>query len=146
MSITACPICVKHQTLPEHTGDVIEERGGLTLTHFPFLKDEPATKGRLVVEPKRHVEDFSDLSEEEAAALGLLIKSGIMRLTIGLHAEHVYVFRINDKVAHLHFHLVPRFPGVPKDFRGLKILDWPQAERVTLTEIKRITQILKGVL
>lgn len=134
-----CFICRKHKNLDRFTGEVLAERGGLILTHFPKLDDERTVRGHLLIEPKRHITDFTELNEEEASALGPLIREGSTRVKSELGAEHVYVFRINDKVPHLHFHLVPRYPGTPKEYWGYKITQYPDAPVLkTLDEIKRV--------
>jgi diadenosine tetraphosphate (Ap4A) HIT family hydrolase len=64
-------------------------------------------------------------------AMAILKKNG---------AEHVYFFRINDLVNHFHFHVVPRYPGTPKEFWGLKIIEWPEYPQADLTEIVELTK------
>lgn len=138
-----CLICAKHRNLPAFTGPVIFEQAGLCLTHFPLVAGEPATAGRLVIEPRRHVRHFSDLSKDEAGALGSLIQEGERRLRDVLGAEHVYLFRINDKVEHLHFHLIPRFEETPKEFYGPNILKWVRGKALDLNGITAIAEQLK---
>lgn len=138
-----CFICKKHKTPEEYIGQIITEKNNVVVTHFPFLPDEKATSGHLIIEPRRHITELSDMNDQEAQALGLLIRSAAKAIKSQLGAEHVYVFRINDKVAHLHFHLVPRYPGTPKEFWGLKIMEWPERPIVNLQEIYKISESLK---
>lgn len=143
MSNKSCFICEKHENLTLYAGPVIAEDKGICITHFPMIESEPASLGRLLVEPRRHIEDFHEMTLDEAAALGRILKKGVDLLKSKLNVEHVYVFRINDKVTHLHFHLVPRFKSVPREFWGLKILEWPDAKVLNLNEIKRVSADLE---
>lgn len=138
-----CTICDKHQDFSKHTGEVILEKGGWAVTHFPFVDGQKATKGYLLIETKRHIQEFTEMSPEEAAALGELISAGTQLIKNKMGAEHVYLFRINDKVPHLHLHLVPRYPGTPKEFWGFKISEWPGNPKIGLEEIKQVALRLR---
>lgn len=134
----SCSICAKHADLAASTGPVIAEEGGLWLTHFPVQDGADPVRGYLLVEPLRCIRDMSEMDEGEARAFGALVARGEKLIKQRLGAEHVYLFRINDAVAHLHFHLVPRYPGTPKEFWGLRIREYPDAPRVNLSEIRRL--------
>jgi histidine triad (HIT) family protein len=136
--MTDCLICRKHVEPSRYTGPAILEEGGLRLSHFPVLDGAPATRGHLLIEPTRHVCDLSEMSEAEARALGVLVARGCALLKERLGAEHVYLFRINDQVAHLHFHLVPRYPGTPRENWGLKLFDWAGAPKIDLDQVKAV--------
>lgn len=138
-----CLICDKHKNPHNFFGEIIAKDGGLILTHFPQMDSEKATKGHLLIEPERHVRDFTELNDEEANALGGLIKRGASAIKSVLCAEHVYMFRINDKVAHFHIHLVPRYQGTPKEYWGLKIMEWPDRSTIKIEEIRLLAANLK---
>ena len=121
MKYINCSICEKYQQTPRQ--QPIAELNGLSLTHLAPLNGS-VMKGRLVIEPMRHVENPEDLSSEEFASMGTLLQSAMMLIKEVVQAEHVYFFRINDQVKHFHFHIVPRYPETPKEFWGLRILDW----------------------
>jgi len=133
-----CFICVKHARLSDYTGPILAEADGLMLTHFPIQNGVPATQGHLLIEPRRHITDLGDLTEAEARTLGTMISQGSRLIREKLGAEHVYVFRINDLVPHLHFHLVPRYPGTPREVWGPKIMEWAGAPKVTLEEVRTL--------
>jgi diadenosine tetraphosphate (Ap4A) HIT family hydrolase len=126
------------------TGPAIFDDGGWLVSHFPKLETEKATRGHLLIESKRHIQDMSEMNEEEASALGRLIRNGSALIRERLQAEHVYCFRINDKTAHLHFHLIPRYPNTPKAFWGTNIMACPTSPKLaTLEEIQAIATKLK---
>lgn len=139
-----CMVCRKHEDVHSVTGEIILEKGGWVLTHFPFVDGQKATKGYLLIETRRHIQDLTEMNTEESQALGQLIHDGAELIKSNMGAEHVYVFRINDKVQHLHFHLAPRYPGTPKEFWGFKISEWPETPRVGLDEIQKISRQLSG--
>lgn len=138
-----CFVCEKHSKLSQYTGPVILEKGGLTLTHFPDIPDEKATKGHLIIEPKRHICDLSEMNEAEADALGPIIREGSARIKEHTGAEHVYLYRINDKVPHLHFHLIPRYPNTSKEFWGLNIMKYEGSPKIKLPEIRVLCERMK---
>jgi histidine triad (HIT) family protein len=119
-----CTVCQKHKNFEAVTGRPLVRLGGLIVSHFPIIEGQPANKGHLLIEAERHVEDVSDLTDSESQALGLLISRSISHLTKVVGAEHAYAFRINDKVPHFHFHIIPRYFNTPNEFWGLKIMDW----------------------
>ena len=133
-----CIICHKHKNLSDYTGAILAEEDGLVLTHFPVIDGDKATRGHLLIEPRRHITDFSELTSAEAAAIGALAKRGSELIKSKFEAEHVYFYRINDKVAHLHFHLIPRYVGTPREFWGTRIMEYPDAPKVTLSEIRAL--------
>jgi histidine triad (HIT) family protein len=36
-------------------------------------------------------------------------------------AEHVYSFVLGHHVPHLHIHVLPRYPGAPREFWGTRV-------------------------
>jgi histidine triad (HIT) family protein len=137
-----CIICDKHKDLQASVGGAIATRNGMTVSHYPIIDNQPAIKGHLLIEPIRHVTEASELTEDEAMAMGLLIRNSIVLLKSKLGAEHAYVFRINDKVPHFHVHVVPRFPNTPAEFWGHKITEWNGATKLGLEQIQTLSSQL----
>lgn len=100
-------------------------------------------KGRLLIEPIRHVVNPEDLTPAEFSNMGLLLQKAMNLLKKELSAEHVYFFRINDMVPHFHFHVVPRYAGTPKEFWGLKIIEWPNFPKLNLPEVQDLSVKLR---
>jgi diadenosine tetraphosphate (Ap4A) HIT family hydrolase len=69
------------------------------------------------------------LREDEAAALGVMAARLGRALQAVTGAEHVYLFGIGDGVAHVHWHVVPRYPGAPREYYGPKVDEWLDAPR-----------------
>jgi diadenosine tetraphosphate (Ap4A) HIT family hydrolase len=119
----ACYVCEKHRT-----GEgVVAGDDLVVLTHV--LPDAPGRDsasvylGHLVVEPRRHVPGLADLTPDEAAALGRWAARGAK----ALRAEHVYSSVVGHQVDHLHLHLVPRYPGTPREYWWPRLNEWAAA-------------------
>jgi diadenosine tetraphosphate (Ap4A) HIT family hydrolase len=90
---------------------------------FARYDNFPATEGHLQVVPKRHVESFFDLSEQEIAAAYALLREAQEQLE-KKYAPHGYTIGVNEgeaagrSVDHLHIHLIPRYYGDVRDPRG----------------------------
>jgi diadenosine tetraphosphate (Ap4A) HIT family hydrolase len=83
----------------------------------------PISPGHSLVIPRRHVRSIFELSEEERAALLMLLEQAKLRLD-RQHRPDGYNIGINDGAAagqtvmHLHVHLIPRYKGDSADPRG----------------------------
>jgi histidine triad (HIT) family protein len=139
----SCIICDKHKDFASYVGEPLAIKNGMVIAHMPVIDGQPATRGHLLIEPFRHLSDASDLTDDEAMALGLFIRNGIKLVTKVLGAEHAYVFRINDKVPHFHVHIVPRYPNTPTEHWGQKLMEWKGSPKLNSEEIKRLSQDIK---
>jgi len=81
------------------------------------------SRGHVLVIPKRHVENFFDMSsDEQAAVLALLAQA--QRLVQAQHTPDGYNIGVNIGKAggqarmHVHVHLIPRYAGDVPDPRG----------------------------
>lgn len=81
-----------------------------------FLDLYPMTDGHTLVIPKLHAERFSDLPPELAGKLFQAVQKVTEHLAKALGAP-AFNIGFNDgraagqAVPHLHFHIIPRFPG-----------------------------------
>ena len=100
--------------------DVLEGRiqppGGIIYEDQHWVVDHSISpvrlKGWLIMKPKRHVEDFADLSPEESARLGPLSRSAAAAVRDALGTMRVYVCSFGEEWRHVHVHVVPRYPGM----------------------------------
>jgi ATP adenylyltransferase len=107
-----CPFC-RIPTLGDEEGLVVR-RGRLA---FVVLNLYPYAPGHLMVCPYRHIADYTETTDEEAAEIADLTRTAMRVLrqvsaaggfNIGMNQGHVAGAGI---AAHLHQHVVPRWPG-----------------------------------
>jgi diadenosine tetraphosphate (Ap4A) HIT family hydrolase len=82
--------------------------------------------GWLVVVPRRHVEAMAELTEEEAAALGPLLRGAsiALRRVTGCVKTYVMLYAEREGFEHLHVHVVPRMPDMPADRQGPGVFEY----------------------
>jgi diadenosine tetraphosphate (Ap4A) HIT family hydrolase len=82
-----------------------------------------AVPGWLVVLPRRHVLALDELTPEEAADLGPLLRAltAALREVLGCSKTYVALFTEAEGFEHVHFHVVPRQPDLDRSQRGPRI-------------------------
>lgn len=127
---TNCFVCRKHRGEVELPGGVIYE-DALVFAGHAFNPDAPGDQylGHLIVEPKRHVAGLTGLTDEEASRIGVLLTRLGKVLETAVSAEHIYLFVLGHHVDHLHYHLIPRYPGAPREYWGVHVDEWPDAPK-----------------
>jgi ATP adenylyltransferase len=90
---------------------IVQEHAFVCLNRYPF------TPSHLLVAPKRHVGDLSELSDVEYTSLMSLLRDSTVRLkrAVSCHAMNVG-FNLGAAAGagvadHLHAHIVPRWSG-----------------------------------
>ena len=144
-----CPVCRKHKGEVAIAGGVIFENDLLYISHAQRWGDETDHYlGHVFVEPKRHVAEIADLTDEEAQAIGLFTSKVAKALLRTQSMEHIYTFVLGDGVPHVHVHVIGRYVGAPREYWGPKVDEWPQAPKGNDAEItqvaERIRVFLKG--
>ena len=104
-------ICLKHQGAGPLTGKYIGRADGFRVYHAKTDEDGLSPLGWIFIESERHVRYVTDLTDEEAANLGLLRTRLARAVRDVLGAEFVLTFVLGLGIAHFHEHLVPRMPG-----------------------------------
>jgi diadenosine tetraphosphate (Ap4A) HIT family hydrolase len=145
--MTECIICRKH------SGDFLVPGGRIYQDEWVYAchahwTDESNTVylGWLVVETRRHVPGLAEITDEEGQALGLLIARLSRVIKLVTDAEHIYAFVVGHGVPHLHVHLLPRYPGTPREYWGLRIDEWPEAPRGDESEIMALCDQIRKEL
>jgi ATP adenylyltransferase len=107
-----CPFCRVPSLSDEDA--LIVARGELA---YAVLNLYPYNSGHLMAVPYRHVADYTDLSDAEAAEIAALTQTA-MRVIRVVSAPHGFNIGMNQGVvagagiaAHLHQHIVPRWGG-----------------------------------
>ena len=91
--------------------------------------------GWLVLVARRHIEAIDELTNEEAAELGVLLRrtSAALREVTGCMKTYVCQFAEQAEPPHVHFHVIPRLADQPDDRRGPRVFGYlgvPDEERV----------------
>lgn len=77
-------------------------------SHFILFKEQ-SHPGRVIVAAKQHVDDISDLSEEEALAYLADVRLVTKALHKAFNPDKINFGAYGDLMHHLHFHLVPKY-------------------------------------
>ena len=110
-----CDICLKHEGKGPLTGELVGRTPDFWVYHAMADEQGMAHLGWLFIESDRHAPYLADLTEDEAAALGVLRTRLASALRDEVDAELVLTFVIGLGIAHFHEHLVPRHAGTPHD-------------------------------
>ena len=102
---TYCPFCdkkvVEYQKYFEN--DIV----------LGLISHRPVAKGHCLIIPKRHIDTFDKLNDEETLAISNLIKKTHLTAAKVLHADSFILLQKNGRnvgqtVPHIHFHYIPR--------------------------------------
>ena len=142
-----CLVCRKHRGEVAVPGGFIYEDDLISISHAQlFGEEKDHYLGHVFVESKRHVPELADLTEQEAQAIGLWISRVAQALLQTEGMEHVYSFFIGDGVPHVHVHVIGRYSGAPREYRGPKVDDWPEAPRGGEAEMAQVAARLRAYL
>jgi diadenosine tetraphosphate (Ap4A) HIT family hydrolase len=131
--VSDCLICAKHA---DPAALVVDAGEHVVVTHLHG--EEPVYLGYLFVEARRHVAELGDLTPEEASAVGVAAARWSRALTEVTGAGHVYAAVIGHHVAHFHLHLIPRYPGTPREYWWTRVDEWPDAPRGDATAVRAL--------
>ncbi len=118
MDEESCFVCRKHkgqEAAPP--GGYIYEDAHWMVCHAPV---NLGPLGTLFIESRRHFLDYSEMTLEEAASLGNLLKPVYQALKEHTDAERIYQLSTMEGQPHLHMWIVARKKDIPE--RGLKFL------------------------
>ncbi|MBA4783071.1 MAG: HIT family protein [Rhizobiales bacterium] len=98
----------------------------------------PASRGHCMVLPKSPSRNIYDISERDLAALMITLKKVVLAIKKTLNVDGVTVRQNNEEaggqeVFHTHFHVMPRYNGVP-----LHVHDGRKADHAELAELAKL--------
>ena len=107
--------------------------------------------GWLVLVARRHVAAIDELTDEESAELGVLLRrsSVALREVTGCVKTYVMQFAEAEGHNHVHFHIVPRMANQPDDRRSTKIFGYlgvSEEERVAEERMNEIAWRTRAIL
>jgi diadenosine tetraphosphate (Ap4A) HIT family hydrolase len=114
----SCLICRKHK------GEEATPPGGYIYEdeHWMVCHAQPhmGPLGTLFIESRRHFLDYAEMTREESASLGEMMKKIYSALKLHAEAERVYHVTLIEGVPHFHSWLVPHRKDDPE--KGMKFL------------------------
>jgi histidine triad (HIT) family protein len=83
---------------------------------YAFLDIAPSSTGHTLIMPKKHIENFNEMSPEDAASFFKSVNKIAKGVEKGASADGSNIGLNNGKVAgqevpHVHIHLIPRYEG-----------------------------------
>ncbi len=106
--------------------------------------EEPAYLGHLLVVTRRHVPRLGDLTDDEAAAVGVAATRVAGSLVEKGGADWVFSAVIGTGVPHFHYHLVARYPETPRELQWHQVDEWDGARRGGPEEIAAFVEQLRS--
>lgn len=97
-----CLFC-RHQSDLHAIGDVVFE----SIYCAVILHEDWAVRGHAMLVWKNHVENFSDLTAEEAAHFASVHRAAEKALLDATGAERAILLKLGIQVPHLHLHIYP---------------------------------------
>ena len=136
-----CFICRKHnggEAAPP--GGYIYEDEQWMVCHAP---GKLGPLGTLFIESKRHFLDYAEMTEEESASLGVVMRKIYHALKLHTEAERIYQVTLMEGVPHFHSWLVPRRKDDAE--RGMKFLtrDDSCKEEDAIALVNRLRKAMK---
>lgn len=138
----SCFICSKHSGISNQPpGGYIYEDEHWKVCHFPA---QQSVLGQIVVESKRHILDFSEMTDEEARTYGYLIKKLYTVLKQVTGAERIYSLVTIEGVPHFHAHFIPR--RTESSSKGLSFItqEWSCDETDAVELAGKLREILSS--
>jgi diadenosine tetraphosphate (Ap4A) HIT family hydrolase len=86
-------------------GGYIVEGEHFLVEHAPL---QESSAGTVIVEARRHLLDFGDMTPTESAALGPLLHRLVPAVKAATGVERVYYLALMERAAHFHLWLVPK--------------------------------------
>lgn len=106
-SVMSCELCDE----PQQTGDVVFEDDHT----FVILHNDWAVRGHAMIVAKRHVENPSDLAEDEWLHFARVWHRAERVLIELTDADRVIALKLGLKTPHLHVHLYPVGAGATRE-------------------------------
>jgi diadenosine tetraphosphate (Ap4A) HIT family hydrolase len=98
-------------------GGSIVEGEHFLVEHAPVML---SSAGTVIVEARRHLLDFGEMTPTESAELGSLLHRLVPAVKAAAGVERVYFLALMERVAHFHLWLVPK--KNEGDLRGVEYL------------------------
>lgn len=107
-----------------------------------FMDINPASRGHMLIVPKKHVENIFEISEDDLSDVMNAVKRCAQAVRQALNAEGITVLQLNGKasdqiIPHLHVHIMPRWQN-----DRLSVSQWEMKEG-NIDELQEIARKVK---
>ncbi len=104
----SCLYCEKNETQKELMIEICQ----LQVSTL-FLFKEQTYRGRCLVAYNKHVNELFELDEKELALFMQDVAKAAKTMSLAFNPDKINYGAYSDKLAHLHFHLVPKYKDGP---------------------------------
>src|SRR5699024_2477372 len=111
-----CTVCL--DIINDDNRLLVYENENFFISHGPL---NSYILGYLKIQPKRHIENWTDFTDQELAELPFIIKSLEFILKEELNIDRVYSVSINEAVRYIHIHIIPR--AFEENIKGLPLIE-----------------------
>jgi diadenosine tetraphosphate (Ap4A) HIT family hydrolase len=113
--------------------------------------DSTTIKGWIVLVVRRHAATVADLTDDEVAVVGPLVRDVSRALHDLLGCEKTYVAQFAESTVHrhVHLHVIPKDRGLPEEHWGpgvFQLLGVSEDDRVPEPEMSELAQQLRTLL
>jgi diadenosine tetraphosphate (Ap4A) HIT family hydrolase len=130
--VGGCLVCDEIEGRIELPGGFLWQAEEAVAFHMPPLPDRGAPEpylGHLLVVTRRHAASIAELTDAEAAAVGVAATRVAAALVRVAGATRVHTSVIGTGVAHFHEHLLPRYADTPAAVPWHAVDEWEGARR-----------------
>ncbi len=111
-----------------------------------FYNLKPAFVGHCLLTPKKHTEDYRELSETELKEMAILMRKATAAIAKAYNTDSFNVVLQQGEVSgqslpHLHWHIIPRTPRDKEEW--FDKIDNPALRLVDIEETKRNVDLIK---
>jgi diadenosine tetraphosphate (Ap4A) HIT family hydrolase len=123
---------------PRPSGYIVEGEHFLA-EHAPLRS---SSAGTVIVEARRHLLDFGDMTSTESSELGPLLHRLIPAIKTAAGVKRVYYLALMERAAHFHLWLIPKIgDGEP---RGLAYMVQQPPLSASLDDAEAMSQAIRG--
>ena len=144
---TTCELLARRDAGDAPAWDAIVRTDNWDLVHA----FDSALEGWLVLVARRHIAAVADLTDDEAAELGPLVRAASRALAavVGCERTYVVLFAESPSHRHVHVHVIPLRADMPDDRQGPRVfsqLGVPPEQRVPEVRMNELAIELRAAL
>jgi diadenosine tetraphosphate (Ap4A) HIT family hydrolase len=144
-----CLVCDELEGRIDVPGGLVWSAQDAVGFHMPPLPERGAPApylGHLLVVVRRHVAGVGDLTDAEAAAVGVATTRLAAVLAAAAGAVRVHTAVVGTGTPHFHQHLLPRYADTPADVPWHAVDEWEGARRGGAAQIAELADRLRAAL